>query len=164
MQRREFVLSALGAAVAGTLLPTVLRAERPLRILVLGGTRFLGPHMAEYALARGHTLTFFNRGKTNPGVLPSVERIQGDRNGQLDGLKGRKWDAVIDNSGYVPRHVRAECRAAQGVGAALPVHLDRVRLCEFRGRQRRGLTGRQARRPNGREGRRRDLWPAQGAV
>jgi len=106
MQRREFVLSALGAAVSAALLPTVLHAERPLRILVLGGTRFLGPHMAEYALARGHTLTFFNRGKTNPGVLPSVERIQGDRNGQLDGLKGRKWDAVIDNSGYVPRHVR----------------------------------------------------------
>ena len=106
MQRREFVLSALGAAVSAALLPTVLHAERPLRILVLGGTRFLGPHMAEYALARGHTLTFFNRGKTNPGVLPSVERIQGDRNGQLEGLKGRKWDAVIDNSGYVPRHVR----------------------------------------------------------
>ena len=62
--------------------------------------------MAEYALARGHTLTFFNRGKTNPGVLPDIERIQGDRNGQLDGLKGRSWDAVIDTSGYVPRHVR----------------------------------------------------------
>jgi len=57
-------------------------------------------------LARGHTLTFFNRGKTNAGVLPDIERIQGDRNGQLDGLKGRSWDAVIDTSGYVPRHVR----------------------------------------------------------
>lgn len=120
MQRREFVLSALGAAVSAALLPTVLHAERPLRILVLGGTRFLGPHMAEYALARGHTLTFFNRGKTNPGVLPSVERIQGDRNGQLDGLKGRQWDAVIDNSGYLPRQVRA---SAELLHRSVPYYL-----------------------------------------
>jgi 2'-hydroxyisoflavone reductase len=106
MQRRDFVLSTLGVVAAALAPLRPARAKRRLRILILGGTRFLGPHMAEYALARGHTLTFFNRGKTNPGVLPDIERIQGDRNGQLDGLKGRSWDAVIDTSGYVPRHVR----------------------------------------------------------
>ena len=106
MKRRDFVLSSLGVVAAALAPLHPARAKRRLRILVLGGTRFLGPHMAEYALARGHTLTFFNRGKTNAGVLPDIERIQGDRNGQLDGLKGRSWDAVIDTSGYVPRHVR----------------------------------------------------------
>lgn len=106
MKRRDFVLSSLGLAAAslGSWRPATARTK--LKILVLGGTRFLGPHVAEYALARGHDVTFFNRGRTNPGVLPQVERIQGDRNGQLDGLKGRSWDAVIDTSGYVPRHVR----------------------------------------------------------
>ena len=106
MKRRDFILASAGLAAATAIVPGVLRAERRLKILILGGTRFLGPHMAEYARARGHVLTFFNRGKTNAGVLPDIERIQGDRNGQLDGLKGRSWDAVIDTSGYVPRHVR----------------------------------------------------------
>ena len=108
MRRRDFVISTLGLAAATALAPlTPARAERRLRILILGGTRFLGPHMAEYAMSRGHTLTFFNRGKTNPGVMPGVERIQGDRNGDLQGLAGRNWDAVIDNSGYLPRQVRS---------------------------------------------------------
>lgn len=106
MKRRDFVLATVGLA-ATPLAPWRAAIARPqLKILILGGTRFLGPHIAEYARARGHTLTFFNRGRTNPGVLPDVERIQGDRNGQLDGLRGRTWDAVIDTSGYVPRHVR----------------------------------------------------------
>jgi len=106
MKRRDFVLSSLGVAAASLAPWRPAAARQRLKILILGGTRFVGPHLAEYALARGHTLTFFNRGRTNPGVLPQVERIQGDRNGQLDGLKGRAWDAVIDTSGYVPRVVR----------------------------------------------------------
>jgi 2'-hydroxyisoflavone reductase len=106
VKRRDFVLSGLGLAAASLASWRPAAARPRLKILVLGGTRFLGPHVAQYALARGHTVTFFNRGRTNPGVLPQVERIQGDRNGQLDGLKGRSWDAVIDTSGYVPRHVR----------------------------------------------------------
>jgi 2'-hydroxyisoflavone reductase len=114
MQRRDFVLSTLGLA-ATALSPVLLATARDgLKILILGGTRFLGPHMAEFALARGHTLTFFNRGKTNPGVLPQVERIQGDRNGELGGLEGRHWDAVIDTSGFVPRQVRASAALLQG--------------------------------------------------
>lgn len=117
MKRRDFILASASLTAAAAMLPGVLHAERRLKILVLGGTRFLGPHMAEYARARGHVLTFFNRGKTNPGVLPDVERIQGDRNGQLEGLAGREWDAVIDNSGYVPRHVRL---SAERLHAAVP--------------------------------------------
>jgi 2'-hydroxyisoflavone reductase len=120
MRRRDFIFASAGAAAASALLPGVLRAERRLSILILGGTRFLGPHIAEYARARGHTLTFFNRGKTNPGVLPDVERIQGDRDGQLQGLAGRRWDAVIDNSGYVPRHVRL---SAQMLHASVPQYV-----------------------------------------
>ena len=84
MKRRDFVLSSLGLAAASLASWRPAVAQPKLKILVLGGTRFLGPHVAEYALARGHTVTFFNRGRTNPGVLPQVERIQGDRNGQLD--------------------------------------------------------------------------------
>jgi 2'-hydroxyisoflavone reductase len=86
-----------------------------MRILILGGTQFIGIHMAEAALERGHTVTLFNRGRSNPGLLPGAEKLQGDRDGDLDALKGRKWDAVIDNSGYVPRHVRlsAELLASQ---------------------------------------------------
>jgi 2'-hydroxyisoflavone reductase len=120
MQRRDFVLSTLGFAAAALAPLRPARAQRRLRILILGGTRFLGPHLAEYAAGRGHTLTFFNRGKTNPGVLPDIERIQGDRNGQLDGLKGRRWDAVIDTSGYVPRHVRL---SAELLHAQVPHYL-----------------------------------------
>jgi hypothetical protein len=63
--------------------------------------------MTSLALERGHTLTFFNRGKTHTDKFPEIERIKGDRNGQIDGLKDRQWDVVIDNSGYVPRHARA---------------------------------------------------------
>ena len=82
------------------------RRPKPLRILVLGGTQFIGIHMAEVALERGHAVALFNRGRSNPGMLPRAERLKGDRDGDLDALKGRQWDAVIDNSGYVPRHVR----------------------------------------------------------
>jgi 2'-hydroxyisoflavone reductase len=76
------------------------------KLLILGGTRFLGPALVEAARARGHALTLFNRGKTNPGLFPDVEQIHGDRDGKLDGLNGRRWDVAIDTSGYVPRVVR----------------------------------------------------------
>ena len=74
------------------------RAARPMRILVLGGTGFIGPYQVQYALDRGHTVTLFNRGRTNPGLFPGVEKLIGDRNGDLKSLEGRQWDAVIDNS------------------------------------------------------------------
>ncbi len=78
----------------------------PKKILILGGTGYLGPELVEVARARGHTLTLFNRGKTRPSLFPDIEKLQGDRNGDLKALEGRKWDAVIDTSGYVPRIVK----------------------------------------------------------
>jgi 2'-hydroxyisoflavone reductase len=82
------------------------KAATPLRILILGGTGFIGPHQVRYAVARGHKLTLFNRGKTHPGLFPEVEQLLGDRNGNLDSLKGREWDVVIDNPASLPRWVR----------------------------------------------------------
>jgi len=118
--RRQFVL---GTLAAGTLaacgprkdraLPTTAAAPvpdaapPPRSILILGGTGFLGPHVVEAALARGHTLTLFNRGKTNPKLFPDLEKLHGDRDGHLEALVGRTWDAVVDTSGYVPRIVKA---------------------------------------------------------
>ncbi len=78
-----------------------------MRVLLLGGPRFLGLAVADAALARGHELTFFNRGQTNPELYPDVERLHGDRDGELEPLVGREWDAVVDTSGYVPRVVGA---------------------------------------------------------
>jgi len=77
-----------------------------MKILILGGTRFLGRHLADSALARGHVVTLFNRGKTNPGLFPELETILGDREHDLAKLTGRAWDAVIDVAGYFPRIVR----------------------------------------------------------
>jgi 2'-hydroxyisoflavone reductase len=75
-------------------------------LLILGGTVFLGRHIVEAALARKHAVTLFNRGVNNPDLFPDVERLRGDRDGDLRSLEGRRWDAVIDTCGYVPRHVR----------------------------------------------------------
>jgi 2'-hydroxyisoflavone reductase len=77
-----------------------------MRLLVLGGTKFLGRHVVEAALARGDEVTIFTRGQTNPDLFPEVERLRGDRDGKLDALAGREWDAVIDPSCYVPRIAR----------------------------------------------------------
>src|SRR5689334_19981241 len=78
-----------------------------MKILILGGTKFLGRHLTEAALAGGHEVTLFNRGTTNPGLFPNVEHLHGNRDGDLNALKGRKWDVAIDPSGYVPRVVKA---------------------------------------------------------
>ena len=82
------------------------RLER-VRILVLGGTQFLGRHVVEAALSRGHDVTLFNRGQTRPELFPEVEKLRGDRDGDLGALQGRSFDAVVDTSGYVPRIVSA---------------------------------------------------------
>lgn len=81
-------------------------APRALRILILGGTGFIGPFQVRYALSRGHSVTLFNRGRSNPGMFPEVETLIGDRNGQLDALRGHTWDVVIDNSRSNPDWVR----------------------------------------------------------
>jgi 2'-hydroxyisoflavone reductase len=78
-----------------------------LKLLILGGTVFLGRHLVESALARHHQVTLFNRGQHNPDLFPQVEKLRGDRDGGLDALLGRTWDAVIDTCGYIPRLVNA---------------------------------------------------------
>src|ERR1700739_4876150 len=77
-----------------------------MRILVLGGTRFLGRAIVDAALGRGDTVTMFNRGKTNPGLFPGVETVAGDRTADLSALDGREWDAVVDVAAYDPDEVR----------------------------------------------------------
>lgn len=118
MNRRQFVVGSLATAavVACGSKDTPVVATQPVtppaskpapkKILVLGGTGFLGPHIVRAALDRGHTLTLFNRGKTHAELFPELEKLHGDRDGKLDELKGRKWDAVVDPSGYVPRIVK----------------------------------------------------------
>lgn len=116
--RRDFIALTAGALAASPLLgmaatgqAEIARSARSLSILVLGGTGFLGPHQIEYAVARGHKVTMFNRG-SNPGMFgDTVEELTGNRDSKLDSglssLQGeRTWDVVIDNSGYIPRHVR----------------------------------------------------------
>jgi 2'-hydroxyisoflavone reductase len=77
-----------------------------LKILFIGGSRFMGYFAAEHALTRGHEVTLFNRGKSAPDAFPQAEKILGDRDTDVELLRGRQWDAVIDTSGYVPRVVR----------------------------------------------------------
>lgn len=81
-----------------------------MKILILGGTRFLGRAITEAALRRGHELTLFNRGKENPELFPEVEKLTGDRGGDLSVLEDGEWDAVIDTCGFVPRVVRESAR------------------------------------------------------
>lgn len=85
-----------------------------MKLLILGGTKFLGRAAVEAALARGHEVTLFNRGETNPELFPDTEKLRGDRGHDLSALKGRTWDAVIDPSGYVPHVVRASAEALAG--------------------------------------------------
>ena len=112
MSRRTFVAAAAAvtgaAALAQSQSSQSSKVAKPLRILILGGTGFIGPYQVRYAFDRGHKVTVFNRGKTNPNSVPAgVERLQGDRSvGQLDSLKGREWDVVIDNPSTLPRWVR----------------------------------------------------------
>ena len=119
--RRKFIqVSALtgGAVSLGMLAARSSRAAetvKPLNILILGGTGFTGPFQVKYALERGHKVTVFNRGKTHPGELPEgVEQLIGDRNGQLDALKNRKWDVCIDNPTSVPVWVRDVAQVLKG--------------------------------------------------
>src|SRR6266478_5893689 len=125
--RRKFLkLSALASGSVGLgLVPGMSalsnsvsssgKAAKPMRILILGGTGFTGPFQVKYALSRGHKVTVFNRGKTHPGELPKeAEQLIGDRNGQLDALKDRKWDVCIDIPTTLPVWVRDAAQILQG--------------------------------------------------
>jgi 2'-hydroxyisoflavone reductase len=85
-----------------------------MKILILGGTKFLGRHLVDAALAARHEVTLFNRGKTNPTLFPNTETITGDREEDLSRLSARQWDAVIDVAGYLPRVVRLSAEALKG--------------------------------------------------
>ena len=88
---------------------------KPLRILILGGTGFIGPHQVRYALARGHQVTVFNRGKREADLPAAVEHLRGDRSdGSLDALKGREWDVCIDNPTSTPYWVRDAGKVLKG--------------------------------------------------
>lgn len=100
--RRDFIRDAVLAAAAAATLPMPTLAQprgAAKKILILGGTSFIGPHQVRYALERGHEVSIFNRGRTAPGMFGNeVEQLTGDRANNLEALKGRRWDAVIDNS------------------------------------------------------------------
>ena len=85
-----------------------------MKLLVLGGTKFLGRATVEAALARGHWVTLFNRGETNPGLFREAEKLRGDRTSDLSALEGREWDVVLDPSGYIPSVVRASAEMLAG--------------------------------------------------
>ncbi len=97
-----------------------------MKLLILGGTRFLGRGVVEEALARGHELTLFTRGQTNPELFPEAEHLRGDRDGDLGALEGRAFDAVVDPSGYVPRLVRASAELLRASGAGRYVFVSSI--------------------------------------
>jgi len=94
-----------------------------MRLLVLGGTLFVGRHVVYAALTRGHEVTLFHRGRTNPGLFPELEHVLGDREESIAALAGRSFDAVVDPSGYVPRVVHA---AAEAIAADLYLFVSSI--------------------------------------
>jgi nucleoside-diphosphate-sugar epimerase len=116
--RRQFIKLSTAGVFSLAASPTSLHADKsvkPMRILILGGTGFTGPYQVQYALNRGHKVTTFNRGKSHPGELPKeVEQLIGDRNGNLDALKNRQWDVVIDNPTTLPVWVRDAAQILKG--------------------------------------------------
>jgi len=142
--RREFLGAAAGAALAGVPALLSLAKTRPpdeaptgkKTLLILGGTRFLGPALVGAARKSGWTLTLFNRGKSNPGLFPDLEQIHGDRNESTKPLEGRKWDAVVDTSGYFPRQIRTAMESLKGnVGqyvfiSSISVYADTSKPCD----------------------------------
>ena len=112
----------LGACLAtGSILPRSLTARPTSKtLLILGGTGFIGPYLTQEALRQGWKVTHFNRGKHAPDGVADVETLIGDRNGQIDALRGRKWDVVIDDTGQIPKYVKMSAELlAPNVGYCL---------------------------------------------
>jgi 2'-hydroxyisoflavone reductase len=116
--RRDFLKAAAaagGAALFAKQLPAAEGAQLPatvanLNLLILGGTGFIGPHIVRHAVARGHKVTTFTRGRRVADLPASVTQLHGDRDGQLGALEGKKWDAVIDDSATNPEWVKQSTR------------------------------------------------------
>jgi len=107
------LVGATAPGLLGAAAPEPLRA--PMRLLILGGTGFIGPHLVKHAVSRGHKVTIFTRGRRDDSMLPSeVERLVGDRNGQLAALEGKQWDAVVDDSATNPDWVRQSATLLKG--------------------------------------------------
>ncbi len=137
--RRTFLKT--GAAAAGILATGGLsalahaaeRTRAPMRILILGGTGFIGPHLVHHAVSRGHTVSIFTRGRRDADLPASVERLVGDRaitddlpQGDLRALTGRTWDFVFDDSATDPRWVRASAPLLRESGGYLFVSSTHV--------------------------------------
>ncbi len=114
MNRRDALKMSAATLAASLMSGNVFAQTKSLRVLILGGTGFIGPHFVNALRDAGHKLTLFNRGKRNPGMFPDVETLTGDRHGQVDALKGRDWDVVIDNSGYLPKDVKLTADLLKG--------------------------------------------------
>jgi 2'-hydroxyisoflavone reductase len=97
-----------------------------MRLLLLGGTVFLGRHVAAEALARGHDVTLFHRGRHGADLFPEAEHVRGDRGGDLAALEDGRWDAAVDTSGYHPDHVAASSALLAKAGVE---HLSFVSTC-----------------------------------
>ena len=107
MPNRREVLKTGAWMAASAALPTAFAAsDKPGTLLILGGTGFIGPPLTQEAMRLGWKVTHFNRGKTAADGVPGVETLIGDRKGQLDALRGRHWDAVVDDTGYIPKYVQ----------------------------------------------------------
>jgi 2'-hydroxyisoflavone reductase len=108
--RRDFLRTGAAALLAGATYPGLAHLTAPgqarLRLLILGGTGFIGPHLVRLAVSRGHEVTIFTRGRRNPDLPAGITRLTGDRNGQLQALSGKTWDAVVDDSATNPDWVR----------------------------------------------------------
>jgi 2'-hydroxyisoflavone reductase len=109
MKRRKILKGLAAAGLVSTLSLSSLvsgKPQKPLNILFMGGTGFIGPHMVRAVVAQGHKVTLFNRGKSNPGLFSDLELIKGDRlSDDIKQVSGRRWDVIIDSSCYVPRAV-----------------------------------------------------------
>lgn len=122
--RRDFLKSAAGSVVLAGAWPALADAavqstgrQKSLELLVLGGTGFIGPHLVRHAVSRGHHVTIFTRGRRDADLPAEVVRLQGDRNGQLDALKGKRWDVVIDDSATNPDWVALSTELLKDSGA-----------------------------------------------
>jgi len=144
--RRDFLrtTAAIGAGVGASSLPgslaladfTHTKADERLHILMLGGTAFLGPAVVNNALSRGHRVTLFNRGRTNPHLYPDLEKLVGDRLEGHDALQGGEWDVVVDTSAYFPSVVAG---AAAVLGDSVKQYINISSISVYADFSQRGL-------------------------
>lgn len=145
--RRSVLAGALTASLTGLAAQPRSSAAaaspaRPLKVLMLGGTNYVGPHLVRAALARGHEVTLFNRGITNPHFFPALEKLRGDRKRgpeALAALRGRKWDVVLDTWAQWPRMVE-ESVAALADKAEVYGYVSSIAAYPFEAYSKAGLT------------------------